>query len=57
MEPATYVLWYGPPLLVVVGLLGTVFWLRRRQPVATDTVPLSAEDKRRLNGLMREEDV
>ncbi len=57
MEPATYVLWYGPPLLVMAGLLGTVFWLRRRQSVATDTVPLTAEEQRRLAGLMRENDV
>ncbi len=31
VEPATYVLWYGPPILLVVGLVGSVIWLRRRQ--------------------------
>jgi cytochrome c-type biogenesis protein CcmH len=25
VEPATYVLWYGPPLLVAAGLVGTLF--------------------------------
>jgi cytochrome c-type biogenesis protein CcmH len=56
VEPATYVLWYGPPTLVVVGLLGTFFWLRRHQLVPADTTPLSPEETRRLDGLMREHD-
>lgn len=57
IEPATYVLWYGPPLLVVAGLTGALFWLRRRQPLATDSLPLSASEKRRLDGLMQEKDL
>lgn len=56
VEPATYVLWYGPPALVVVGLLGSVLWLRRRQTAAADTAPLSPEESRRLDGLLREND-
>jgi cytochrome c-type biogenesis protein CcmH len=57
VEPATYVLWYGPPLLVAVGLAGTLFWLKRRQsgPVF-DTTPLSPEEIRRVDGLMQEHD-
>lgn len=57
IEPATYVLWYGPPLLVVAGLTGALFWLQRRQPLATDSLPLSASEKRRLDGLMQEKDL
>jgi cytochrome c-type biogenesis protein CcmH len=56
VEPATYVLWYGPPGLVVAGLVGTFLWLRRRQAASADTVPLSAEETSRLDGLMREND-
>ena len=56
VEPATYVLWYGPSLLVVGGLTGTLLWLRRRQSVPADTAPLNAEDTERLNRLMRESD-
>jgi cytochrome c-type biogenesis protein CcmH len=56
IEPATFVLWYGPPLLVVVGLVGTFLWLRRRQAASADTVPLSAEETSRLDGLIREND-
>ena len=56
VEPATYVLWYGPPALVVVGLLGTVLWLRRRQSVSSEMAPLTAEENTRLEGLLREHD-
>ena len=57
VEPATYVLWYGPPLLVAAGLTGTWLWLRRRQPVSLANEPLSPEESRRLDGMMREKDV
>jgi cytochrome c-type biogenesis protein CcmH len=53
VEPATYVLWYGPPLLVAAELVGTLLWIRRRRYVPADFVPLSAEENRRLAGLMR----
>jgi cytochrome c-type biogenesis protein CcmH len=56
VEPATFVLWYGPPALVVVGLLGTVLWLRRRQTGSADMAPLTAEETTRLEGLLREHD-
>jgi cytochrome c-type biogenesis protein CcmH len=56
VEPATYVLWYGPPLLVAVGLAGSLLWLRRRQAVSSAIAPLSPEETHRLNGLMRESD-
>jgi cytochrome c-type biogenesis protein CcmH len=56
VEPATYLLWYGPPVLLLVGLTGTFLWLRRGQPTAADTAPLSPEEARRLDGLMRETD-
>jgi uncharacterized membrane protein len=46
------VLWYGPPALLVAGLAGTLVWLRHRRPSPTQTMPLSAEEISRLNGLM-----
>ncbi|WP_158925107.1 cytochrome c-type biogenesis protein [Acidisphaera sp. S103] len=56
VEPATYILWYGPPALVVIGLAGSLLWLRRRQPIPADTAPLSPEETTRLDGLMQEHD-
>lgn len=56
VEPATYVLWYGPPILLVVGLAGTLIWLKRRQTTLADAQPLSAEETSRLDGLMHRTD-
>ena len=56
VEPATYVLWYGPPILVAAGLAGTMLWMRRRHPVTAETAPLTAEESRRLDGLIRGND-
>jgi len=59
VEPATYVLWFGPPALIVLGLGGTAVWLyRRRRVAAPDVAPvaLSAEEQVRLQGLLREQD-
>ncbi len=53
VEPATYVLWYGPPILLAIGLAGTLVWLKRRQAAPADAAPLSAEESTRLDGLMR----
>lgn len=56
VEPATYVLWFGPPALVLVGLAGTFVWLRRRGPAPVASVPLSLEERQRLDGLLKEND-
>ncbi len=56
VEPATYVLWYGPPLLVAVTLAGAALWLRRRQSAPSEATPLNAEESRRVDGLMRGND-
>ena len=53
VEPATYLLWYGPPLLLAAGLVGTAVWLSRRQSTPADIAPLNPEESRRLEGLMR----
>ena len=56
LKPATYILWFGPAALLLLGLAGTVFWLRRR-PVATATAaPLSPQEQSRLDTLLHEAD-
>jgi cytochrome c-type biogenesis protein CcmH len=52
VEPATWVLWYGPPALLGLAIIAAVFWLRRRQPAPVR--PLDAAEQRRLNELLRE---
>jgi len=53
VESATYVLWYGPPLLLAIGLFGSLVWLKRRQTVPLEAAPLDSEETSRLDGLMR----
>jgi len=54
--PATYLLWFGPVAMLLVGFVGVAIWLRRR-PVTTDNaVPLDEDEQRRLDRLLREAD-
>src|SRR5690349_22846989 len=63
VEPATYALWFGPPVLLVIGGVGLLVLHRRRRRLASaDTAddgspppPLSAEERRRLDALLHEE--
>ncbi|PPQ26610.1 cytochrome c-type biogenesis protein [Rhodopila globiformis] len=54
VEPATYLLWFGPPGLVALGLVGTAFWLRRRYVSPVAVAPLNAEERRRLERLLQD---
>jgi cytochrome c-type biogenesis protein CcmH len=54
VEPATYVLWFGPVGLLVVGLIGTVVWLRRHPKATPAPAPLSQAEQRRLDSLLQE---
>jgi cytochrome c-type biogenesis protein CcmH len=56
VRPATYLLWYGPPALLLVGLGATLVWVWRRQAEPQAEAPLSAEERQRLDGLLRESD-
>jgi cytochrome c-type biogenesis protein CcmH len=56
VEPATWVLWYGPLALLLTAGLGTAIWLRSRPrpdaPAATP--PLSAAERQQLDDLLQE---
>jgi cytochrome c-type biogenesis protein CcmH len=54
VEPATYVLWFGPPVLLVLGALGVALHLRRRR-AAGEPAPLSEAERRRLAQLLEDE--
>ncbi len=53
VKPATYVLWFGPAVLLVVGLAGVAVWLRRRRPA--DPPPLTDDERQRLDALTRDQ--
>ena len=56
MRPATFVLWFGPPAILLAGLLGAMAWLRRRAATAQGPKPLTADERRRLDAILREAD-
>jgi cytochrome c-type biogenesis protein CcmH len=55
VKPTTWLLWFGPPALLLAGGLAIFLaWRRRRRDVAVPPAPLSAEERRRLARLMKE---
>lgn len=55
VKPTTWALWFGPPLIFVLGLVALALYYRRRgrQP-ASAAPPLSAEEQQRLKRLLEE---
>lgn len=55
-KATTLVLWVGPFVLFLVGLVAVFGFYRRRGTSApAQSVPLTAEEKRRLDALLKEE--
>ncbi|MBN8551851.1 MAG: cytochrome c-type biogenesis protein CcmH [Caulobacterales bacterium] len=54
-EPATWLLWLGPMLVLLLGGLAVVAYLRRRRAVP-EADALSADERARLEALLAEED-
>ena len=53
MRPGTYVLWYGPAVLVVLGALGIAVYFRRRHRRGTPaTEALSEAERTRIAALL-----
>lgn len=55
LEPDTYLLWYGPFILLVLGAAGAMLFLRRRGRAAAPA-PLTPEERRQVAKLLSEED-
>ncbi|HEY5598652.1 MAG TPA: cytochrome c-type biogenesis protein, partial [Kiloniellales bacterium] len=57
MKPETYVLWFGPALLVLLGAAGIfAYYARRRRNPAAGPAPLSPEERQRLERLLADAD-
>ncbi len=52
VKPETYLLWGGPFILLVAGIIALVSYLRRRNRLAPDT-PLTEEEKKRAADLLK----
>ncbi|HVC61931.1 MAG TPA: cytochrome c-type biogenesis protein [Acetobacteraceae bacterium] len=56
LRPATYVLWFAPAAMLVLGFAGIVLWLRRRATAIAGAAPLSPQEQSRLDTMLREAD-
>jgi len=55
VKPTTYLLWFGPFLLLAVGVAALIAFLRRRGRQAP-ALPLTVEDKQRADIILKEKD-
>lgn len=56
VKPETYALWFGPAVVLLLGLGGVIVWLRRRPPVPAQPVELTDAERARLDALTRDDD-
>jgi cytochrome c-type biogenesis protein CcmH len=52
IDPTTYLLWFGPFVLLLAGLLILFRYLRQRRELITEQ-PLSADERRRAETLLK----
>jgi len=50
----TLLLWFGPALLLAIGLLGLLIMIVRRKRALTQSAALSGDEQARLNALLKE---
>jgi cytochrome c-type biogenesis protein CcmH len=56
VKPLTWVLWFGPFLLLLAGVAGMVFYLRQRQSSQAVKPELTEEDRRKVQELLKSGD-
>lgn len=55
VKPTTWLLWFGPFVLLAGGVVALIFFLRRRGQLMA-AVPLSTEEKTRADLILKEKD-
>jgi len=56
VKPVTYLLWFGPFVLIASGAIVIAMFLRRGGRGAVDPVPLTTEERRRLERMLLDEE-
>ena len=56
VKPLTWVLWFGPFAMLLLGLLGLMAYIRERQSVKPAQAPLSEEDRRKVERILNRGD-
>jgi cytochrome c-type biogenesis protein CcmH len=57
VKPLTWVLWFGPFLLLITAVMGMAYYLLQRQSVQTSQSVLSDEDRRKVQEILKSGDV
>jgi len=57
-KASTYVLWFGPPLIVGLGVIAVVFFYRRRpsKVSGTTSAELTEKEKKRIDKLLEDDE-
>ena len=55
VKPTTYALWAGPAVLMVLGVAILLINLKNRRKLVTDTPPLSEDDNKTIDELLKEQ--
>lgn len=53
MQANTYALWFGPMVVLVIVAVGLAVAMRRRAGVSTEPDPLTPDERRRVDALLR----
>ncbi len=56
IKPVTYLLWFGPAVILALAIFGLYRMFRGRTSTATGAQPLSEEEMRRVRELMDDEE-
>ena len=56
VKPLTWVVWFGPFLLLLMGVIGMALYLRQRQAAQTVQTSLSDDDRRKVQSLLKSGD-
>ena len=52
VKPATYLLWFGPAVILLLGLTAVFFFFRRQRAAPVAPTPLTAEEAARLERML-----
>ncbi len=55
VKSTTYLLWFGPAIILVLGLIAVFLFYRRRTASSASPAPLSDAEKARLDTLMKDD--
>ena len=56
VKPLTWVLWFGPFLLLLLAIVGMAYYLRQRQSAQNSRSALSDEDRRKVQEILKSGD-